>query len=82
MTTAVCQVQVLPAVRDRACVSLARGRRRSEESSALPQLRLDSLEQPTPVLAAVIELPDRDGQVLLARNAAWPGGSSDSSPDS
>ena len=27
---------------------------------------------PTPVLAAVIELADRDGQVLLARNAAWP----------
>jgi NADH pyrophosphatase NudC (nudix superfamily) len=28
---------------------------------------------PTPVLAAVIECVDRDGQVLLARNAAWPG---------
>ena len=28
---------------------------------------------PTPVLAAVIELMDRDGAVLLARNAAWPG---------
>ncbi len=28
---------------------------------------------PTPVLAAVIELADRDGQMLLARNAAWPG---------
>jgi len=28
---------------------------------------------PTPVLAAVIELVDRDGQVLLARNVAWPG---------
>ena len=28
---------------------------------------------PTPVLAAVIELADRDGQVLLARNSAWPG---------
>jgi NADH pyrophosphatase NudC (nudix superfamily) len=28
---------------------------------------------PTPVLAAVIECIDRDGQVLLARNAAWPG---------
>ena len=25
------------------------------------------------MLAAVIELVDRDGQVLLARNAAWPG---------
>ncbi len=28
---------------------------------------------PTPVLAAVIELVDRDGEILLARNAAWPG---------
>jgi NADH pyrophosphatase NudC (nudix superfamily) len=28
---------------------------------------------PTPVLAAVIELVDRGGEVLLARNAAWPG---------
>jgi NADH pyrophosphatase NudC (nudix superfamily) len=28
---------------------------------------------PTPVLAAVIELADRNGQLLLARNAAWPG---------
>lgn len=26
---------------------------------------------PTPVLAAVIECGDRDGQLLLARNAAW-----------
>jgi NADH pyrophosphatase NudC (nudix superfamily) len=26
---------------------------------------------PTPVLAAVIECTDRDGQLLLARNAAW-----------
>jgi len=28
---------------------------------------------PTPVLAAVIECADRDGHVLLARNAAWTG---------
>jgi len=28
---------------------------------------------PTPVLAAIIECSDREGQVLLARNAAWPG---------
>ena len=28
---------------------------------------------PTPVLAAVIELRDRGGELLLARNAAWPG---------
>jgi NADH pyrophosphatase NudC (nudix superfamily) len=28
---------------------------------------------PTPVLAAIIECADRDGRVLLARNAAWSG---------
>lgn len=28
---------------------------------------------PTPVLAAVVECTDQGGQVLLARNAAWPG---------
>jgi NADH pyrophosphatase NudC (nudix superfamily) len=28
---------------------------------------------PTPVLAAVVECTDRDGQLLLARNSAWPG---------
>lgn len=28
---------------------------------------------PTPVLAAVIECTDRDGHLLLARNAAWSG---------
>ena len=28
---------------------------------------------PTPVLAAVIECSDRDGRVLLAKNAAWKG---------
>jgi NAD+ diphosphatase len=26
---------------------------------------------PTPVLAAIVECIDRDGQILLARNAAW-----------
>jgi NAD+ diphosphatase len=28
---------------------------------------------PTPLLAAVVECTDREGRVLLARNAAWPG---------
>lgn len=28
---------------------------------------------PTPVLAAIVELSDREGRVLLARNAAWNG---------
>jgi NAD+ diphosphatase len=27
---------------------------------------------PTPVLAAIVQCTDRNGQVLLARNAAWP----------
>jgi NADH pyrophosphatase NudC (nudix superfamily) len=29
---------------------------------------------PTPVLAAVLECEDREGRLLLARNAAWPAG--------
>jgi NADH pyrophosphatase NudC (nudix superfamily) len=28
---------------------------------------------PTPVLAAIVECADRDGKILLARNAAWAG---------
>ena len=36
----------------------------------MPGLRLHPLEQSHAVLAAVIEY---DGQILLARNAAWPG---------
>ena len=28
---------------------------------------------PTPVLAGIVECTDRDGRLLLARNAAWPG---------
>ena len=28
---------------------------------------------PTPVLAAIVQCMDREGRVLLARNAAWPG---------
>ncbi len=28
---------------------------------------------PTPVLAAVVECQDQEGRILLARNAAWPG---------
>ena len=36
-----------------------------------PQCAWTHWNNPTPVLAAVIELADRDGQILLARNAAW-----------
>jgi NAD+ diphosphatase len=38
-----------------------------------PACRWTHWNNPTPVLAAVIEMADRDGQLLLARNAAWPG---------
>ena len=38
-----------------------------------PECAYTHWNNPTPVLAAVIECADRDGQILLARNAAWPG---------
>jgi len=38
-----------------------------------PQCEFTHWNNPTPVLAAVVECVDREGQVLLARNAAWPG---------
>jgi NAD+ diphosphatase len=49
-----------------------------EDSGAKTRLRCPACgythwSNPTPVLAAVIELEDRDGQLLLARNAAWTG---------
>ena len=51
--------------------------RRAAAPEALAPPRGDDAKRqgnnPTPVLAAVIECSDRDGQVLLARNAAWPG---------
>lgn len=51
---------------------------REEDGGPKTRLRCPACEwthwnNPTPVLAAVIELADRDGQLLLARNAAWPG---------
>ena len=47
-----------------------------EDSGAKSRLRCPACgfthwNNPTPVLAAVIELADREGQILLARNAAW-----------
>jgi NAD+ diphosphatase len=38
-----------------------------------PECNWTHWNNPTPVLAAVIECSDREGRVLLARNAAWPG---------
>ncbi len=51
---------------------------RDEDSGPKTRLRCSACDwthwnNPTPVLAAVLECTDRDGQILLARNAAWPG---------
>jgi NADH pyrophosphatase NudC (nudix superfamily) len=51
---------------------------RLEDSGDKVRLRCAACEwthwnNPTPVLAAIVELADRDGLVLLARNAAWTG---------
>ena len=50
---------------------------REEDGGPKVRLRCPACEwthwnNPTPVLAAVIELADREGRLLLARNAAWP----------
>ncbi|WP_171827999.1 NUDIX domain-containing protein [Kinneretia aquatilis] len=47
-----------------------------EDSGPTTRLRCSACSfthwnNPTPVLAAVVECVDREGQVLLARNAAW-----------
>jgi NAD+ diphosphatase len=47
--------------------------RRPKERLRCPACGWTHWNNPTPVLAAVIECTDRDGQVLLARNAAWKG---------
>ncbi len=49
-----------------------------EDGGPKPRLRCPACgwthwNNPTPVLAAVVECTDRGGQVLLARNAAWSG---------
>ncbi len=51
---------------------------REEDGGPKARLRCTACEwthwnNPTPVLAAIIECTDQNGQVLLARNAAWPG---------
>jgi NAD+ diphosphatase len=50
----------------------------AEDGGEKQRLRCPSCDwthwnNPTPVLAAVVECVDRDGQLLLARNAAWSG---------
>ena len=49
-----------------------------EDGGARERLRCSACgwthwNNPTPVLAAVVECTDREGHILLARNAAWPG---------
>lgn len=51
---------------------------RDEDGGAKERLRCPACEwthwnNPTPVLAAVVEMVDREGRLLLARNAAWSG---------
>jgi NADH pyrophosphatase NudC (nudix superfamily) len=49
---------------------------REEDGGSKERLRCAACEwthwnNPTPVLAAVVECADQDGRILLARNAAW-----------
>jgi len=44
-----------------------------KERLRCPACSFTHWNNPTPVLAAVVECTDREGRVLLARNAAWPG---------
>ncbi len=51
---------------------------REEDGGPKERLRCAACEwthwnNPTPVLAAVVEMSDREGCILLARNAAWTG---------
>ena len=61
-----------------ACATPLQMLSRPEDGGSKARLRCPACgwthwNNPTPVLAAVIELADREGQLLLARNAAWPG---------
>jgi NAD+ diphosphatase len=64
------RVPLLPALRHAACRASrrCRGQRRVERLRC-PACDFTHWNNPTPVLAAVIEV---NGQMLLARNAAWP----------
>jgi NADH pyrophosphatase NudC (nudix superfamily) len=51
---------------------------REEDGGMKERLRCPACDwthwnNPTPVLAAIVECSDQGGRVLLARNAAWPG---------
>ena len=58
------------------CAAPMESRAELEDGGQKMRLRCSACDftqwnNPTPVLAAIIELSDREGQVLLARNAAW-----------
>lgn len=60
------------------CASPLALRAEVEDGGAKERLRCTACDfthwnNPVPVLAAVLECMDQDGQLLLARNAAWPG---------
>jgi NAD+ diphosphatase len=60
------------------CASPLQPLSKEEDGGAKVRLRCAACDfthwnNPTPVLAAVVQLADRDNQLLLARNAAWPG---------
>ena len=59
------------------CATALQWLTREEDGGAKARMRCTACDwthwnNPTPVLAAVVELPEREGQLLLARNAAWP----------
>jgi NADH pyrophosphatase NudC (nudix superfamily) len=61
-----------------ACATPLQRLAREEDGGPKERLRCPACEwthwnNPTPVLAAVIEMADQGGQILLARNAAWTG---------
>ena len=62
---------LLPALRHAAGDIAARRGRRRQGPAALPGLRLDALEQPDAGAGRRRRMRRPDGQVLLARNAAW-----------
>jgi NADH pyrophosphatase NudC (nudix superfamily) len=60
------------------CASALQWLEREEDGGPKSRLRCPSCDwthwnNPTPVLAAVVECVDQGGRVLLARNAAWAG---------
>jgi NADH pyrophosphatase NudC (nudix superfamily) len=59
------------------CATPLQALTRAEDGGDVSRLRCTACDfthwnNPTPVLAAVVECVDREGRILLARNAAWP----------